>query len=32
VFRPRSEWLAQQALRNFDSLAYRKPVRSYIVL
>jgi hypothetical protein len=32
VFRPRSEWLAQQSLRNFDSLAYQKPVRSHVVL
>ncbi len=32
VFSPQSEWLAQQSLRGYDSLAYRKPMRSYVVL
>ncbi len=32
VFSPRSQWLAQQALRNLDDLSDRKPKRSHIVL
>ena len=32
IFHPRSERLAQQALRNRDILAYQRPVRSYVVL
>ena len=32
VFSPKSQWLAQQALRNLDSLAYQKPTRSHVVL
>lgn len=32
VFSPKSDWLARQALRTQDALAYRKPTRSFVVL
>jgi len=32
VFGPRSDWLAQQALRNLDALASSKPKRSHVLL
>ncbi len=32
VFAPKSQWLAQQALRNLDSLLYCRPKQSHVVL
>ena len=32
VFRPKSEWLAQQSLRNADGLAHDRAVRRYVIL
>jgi hypothetical protein len=32
AFSPRSEWLARQALRNLNTLAHYKTVRTHVVL